>query len=37
MPFEFKAQHDYDLHIALEVDMPALHEMVALPTGDTGA
>src|SRR5512147_2803713 len=20
MPFEFKAQHDYDLHIALEVD-----------------
>ncbi len=29
MPFEFKAQHDFDLHIALEVDMPTLHEMFA--------
>lgn len=28
MPFEFKAQHDYDLHIALEVDMPVLNEML---------
>lgn len=28
-PFEFKAQHDFDLHIALEVDEPALHEMFA--------
>lgn len=27
--FEFKAQHDFDLHIALEVDMPTLHEMLA--------
>jgi catechol 2,3-dioxygenase-like lactoylglutathione lyase family enzyme len=27
MPFEFKAQHDYDLHIALEVDPPTLNEM----------
>src|SRR6266566_3613285 len=26
-PFEFKAQHDFDLHIALEVDEPALHAM----------
>jgi catechol 2,3-dioxygenase-like lactoylglutathione lyase family enzyme len=26
-PFEFKAQHDYDLHIALEVDPPTLREM----------
>ena len=26
-PFEFKAQHDYDLHIALEVDDKTLHEM----------
>ena len=25
--FEFKAQHDYDLHIALEVDRKTLHEM----------
>ncbi len=25
--FEFKVQHDYDLHIALEVDMATLHEM----------
>jgi catechol 2,3-dioxygenase-like lactoylglutathione lyase family enzyme len=26
-PFEFKTQHDYDLHIALEVDDKTLHEM----------
>ncbi len=29
MPFEFKAQHDYDLHIALEVDSKTLHDMHA--------
>ena len=29
MPFEFKAQHDYDLHIALEVDDTALLDMFA--------
>ena len=29
LPFEFKAQHDYDLHIALEVDEQTLGEMVA--------
>jgi len=29
MPFEFKAQHDYDLHIALEVDRPTLDAMFA--------
>jgi catechol 2,3-dioxygenase-like lactoylglutathione lyase family enzyme len=29
MPFEFKAQHDYDLHIALEVSREALGEMLA--------
>ena len=29
MPFEFKPQHDYDLHIALEVDKPALKAMLA--------
>jgi len=29
MPFEFKAQHDYDLHIALEVDEPTLQDMLA--------
>lgn len=28
-PFEFKAQHDYDLHIALEVDLKTLHDMLA--------
>jgi catechol 2,3-dioxygenase-like lactoylglutathione lyase family enzyme len=28
-PFAFKPQHDYDLHIALEVDEHALHEMFA--------
>jgi catechol 2,3-dioxygenase-like lactoylglutathione lyase family enzyme len=26
-PFDFKDQHDYDLHIALEVDNEALHRM----------
>ena len=26
-PFDFKDQHDYDLHIALEVDKKTLHEM----------
>jgi catechol 2,3-dioxygenase-like lactoylglutathione lyase family enzyme len=29
MPFEFKAQHDYDLHIALEVDEAVLQPMMA--------
>jgi catechol-2,3-dioxygenase len=29
MPFEFKAQHDFDLHIALEVDPRTLDEMFA--------
>ena len=29
MPFEFKAQHDFDLHIALEVEESALHAMLA--------
>jgi len=29
MPFEFKPQHDYDLHIALEVDLPVLQTMLA--------
>ena len=29
MPFEFKVQHDYDLHIALEVDAQTLHDMLA--------
>lgn len=29
MPFEFKQQHDYDLHIALEVDEPTLVSMLA--------
>jgi catechol 2,3-dioxygenase-like lactoylglutathione lyase family enzyme len=29
MPFDFKRQHDYDLHIALEVDEPALDAMLA--------
>lgn len=28
-PFEFKKQHDYDLHIALEVDPEALQPMLA--------
>jgi catechol 2,3-dioxygenase-like lactoylglutathione lyase family enzyme len=26
-PFDFKAQHDYDLHIALEVDLATLQAM----------
>ncbi len=29
MPFEFKQQHDFDLHIALEVDETTLHAMFA--------
>lgn len=29
MAFEFKHQHDYDLHIALEVDEPVLAAMMA--------
>jgi catechol 2,3-dioxygenase-like lactoylglutathione lyase family enzyme len=29
MPFEFKNQHDYDLHIALEVDAKTLNDMLA--------
>jgi catechol 2,3-dioxygenase-like lactoylglutathione lyase family enzyme len=29
MPFEFKDQHDFDLHIALEVTPEHLHEMFA--------
>ena len=29
MPFEFKHQHDYDLHIALEVDKSTLAPMMA--------
>ena len=29
MPFEFKVQHDYDLHIALEVDEQTLDKMLA--------
>ena len=29
MPFEFKAQHDYDLHIALEVERATLDVMLA--------
>jgi len=28
-PFEFKAQHDFDLHIALEVSEEHLHAMLA--------
>jgi catechol 2,3-dioxygenase-like lactoylglutathione lyase family enzyme len=28
-PFDFKEQDDFDLHIALEVDNDALHEMLA--------
>jgi len=27
-PFDFKEQHDFDLHIALEVDHETLHEML---------
>ena len=29
MPFEFKQQHDYDLHIALEVEPPVIQGMMA--------
>ena len=29
MAFEFKYQHDYDLHIALEVEEPVLEQMMA--------
>jgi len=29
LPFDFKQQHDFDLHIALEVDAPVLPEMLA--------
>ena len=29
MPFDFKEQHDYDLHIALEVDRSVLEPMMA--------
>ena len=29
MPFDFKPQHDYDLHIALEVDAQTLTAMLA--------
>jgi catechol 2,3-dioxygenase-like lactoylglutathione lyase family enzyme len=29
MPFEFKKQHDYDLHIALEVDTKTLKDMLS--------
>jgi catechol 2,3-dioxygenase-like lactoylglutathione lyase family enzyme len=29
MPFEFKRQHDFDLHIALEVDSELLQPMLA--------
>ena len=32
MPFEFKSQHDYDLHIALEVSRPTLEDMFAKGT-----
>jgi catechol 2,3-dioxygenase-like lactoylglutathione lyase family enzyme len=28
MPFDFKEQHDFYLHIALEVDHPVLHAML---------
>ncbi|MBW6496367.1 MAG: VOC family protein [Burkholderiaceae bacterium] len=29
MPFEFNDQHDFDLHIALEVELPVLEQMLA--------
>ena len=32
MPFEFKKQHDYDLHIALEVEPPVIKKMMAKGT-----
>ena len=28
MPFEFKRQHDYDLHIALEIEPPMIQKML---------
>jgi catechol-2,3-dioxygenase len=28
-PFDFKERHDYDLHIALDVDQETLHDMFA--------
>jgi len=33
MPFEFKAQHDFDLHIALEVSRETLEQMFAKGRG----
>ena len=33
-PFEFKQQHDYDLHIALEVERPVLDQMMAKGKGE---
>ena len=29
LPFDFKPQHDYDLHLALEVERPVLDAMLA--------
>jgi catechol 2,3-dioxygenase-like lactoylglutathione lyase family enzyme len=34
-PFEFKDQHDYDLHIALEVDNATLQRMLAKAKADS--
>ena len=34
LPFEFKAQHDFDLHIALEVEPDALDRMFAKGKAD---
>ena len=34
MPFEFKDQHDFDLHIALEVEPDALEKMFAKGKAD---
>ena len=34
MPFEFKEQHDFDLHIALEVEPDALDKMFAKGKAD---
>ncbi len=34
MPFEFKKQHDYDLHIALEVEHQVLKTMMAKGKSD---
>jgi catechol 2,3-dioxygenase-like lactoylglutathione lyase family enzyme len=33
MPFEFKAQHDFDLHIALQVEREVLEPMMAKARG----